>query len=71
MATHGSDVILLMVTGVTLVIVTLRLMARAYRMKQQAVERQAPVTVTRATPGSTEHRPRTTTLQRATARTEA
>ena len=71
MATHGSDVVLLMVTGVTLVIVTVRLMARAYRIKQQAVAQQAPVWVTRSTPASTEHTPRTTTLQPAAASTEA
>jgi hypothetical protein len=39
-AAGGSDVVLLMVSGVAVVIITLRVMARAYRIKQQALEQQ-------------------------------
>jgi hypothetical protein len=39
-AAGGSDVVLLMVSGVAVVIITLRVMARAYRIKQQALKQQ-------------------------------
>lgn len=45
-AAGGSDVVLLMVTGVAVVIITLRVMARAYRLKQQALKQQAAAKVT-------------------------
>jgi hypothetical protein len=45
-AAGGSDVVLLMVTGVAVVIITLRVMARAYRLKQQELKQQAAPKVT-------------------------
>ena len=45
-AAGGSDVVLLMVTGVAVVIITLRIMARAYRLKQKELKQQAAPKVT-------------------------
>ena len=50
-ATDGSDAILLMLTGVTVVIITLRLMVRAHRNKQKAIKQQYSAR-SRATPGN-------------------
>jgi len=41
----GSDAVLLMLTGVTVVIMALRLMVRAYRIEQQAIKQRAPAKV--------------------------
>ena len=45
-AAGGSDVVMLMVTGVAVVIMTLRIMARAYRLKQEEPKQQAAPKVT-------------------------
>jgi len=58
----GSDMILLMLTGVAVVLITVRLMVRAHRIKQQAIEehystrrpmiRRRPVNTFRARPAN-------------------
>lgn len=45
----GSDIVLLMLLGVTVVIITIRVTARAYRIKQEALAKQAPASVRRFT----------------------
>jgi len=44
-ASGGSDMVLLMLLGVTVVIITIRVAARAYRIKQEALVKQAAAVV--------------------------
>ncbi|MET7280756.1 hypothetical protein ABZS29_21130 [Kribbella sp. NPDC005582] len=48
-APGGSDMVLLMVLGVTVVIMTIRVAAREYRLKQEALAKQSHVPVGRST----------------------
>ncbi|WP_329477878.1 hypothetical protein OG555_37305 [Kribbella sp. NBC_01484] len=47
-ASGGSDMVLLMLLGVTVVIITIRVAARAYRIKQEALAKQATAVVRRS-----------------------
>jgi hypothetical protein len=44
-ASGGSDMVLMMLLGVTVVIITIRVAARAYRIKQEAFAKQATAVV--------------------------
>jgi len=48
-ALGGSDIVLLMLLGVTVVIITIRIAGREYRLKQEALAKQTRVPIRRST----------------------
>ncbi|MEV6269423.1 hypothetical protein AB0L64_19785 [Kribbella sp. NPDC051936] len=56
-ALGGSDIVLLMLLGVTVVIMTIRVAAREYRLKQEALAERSRVPVRRSTADRPQHEP--------------
>jgi hypothetical protein len=57
-ASGGSDIVLLMLLGVTVVIITIRVAAREYRRKQEALAEQTRIPIRPSTAdGLTQHDP--------------
>jgi hypothetical protein len=54
----GSDIVLLMLLGVMVVIITIRVAAREYRLKQEALAKQARDPIRRSASGGSTRRSR-------------
>ena len=58
MTAGGSDIVLLMLLGVTVVIITIRVAAREHRLKQEARAKQTRIPIRRSAAGNpAQHEP--------------